>query len=401
MSRSQGAFLLVIALAGGGALLAHQSPLRGGSPTDANGECPAGMTEVRPGNCVAPSQPPPSIVDYRPKTTLVTEQHLVPKAKFPVVDIHGHPGPLTTPEAIERVVKAMDSLNIAVLVSADNLSGQGLKDTSAALAASPSKERFRVLCGIDFGHVGPGWAERAVKQLEADIAAGAVGVGEIPKAFGLTTRKDDGSRLKIDDPELDPIWDAAARLDVPVFIHTAEPPAFFAPHDLHNERWLELALFPDRGATATHGVTFEELVTERNNLFKRHPKTRFIAAHFGWHASDLKRAAAMLDVYPNVVTEVGAVLYEIGRQPRAAHDFFVRYQDRILFGKDSFQPNEYPYYWRVFETKDEYFDYYRNYHAFWKLYGIDLPDVVLKKVYRENAVRVVKGLPMERAQPTR
>jgi hypothetical protein len=148
MSRSQVVFLLVIALTGGGALLAHQSPLRG-SPTDANGECPAGMTEVRPGNCVAPSQPPPSIVDYRPKTTLVTEQHLVPKAKFPVVDIHGHPGPLTTPEAIERVVKAMDSLTIAVLVSADNTSGQSLKDTMAALAASAYKERFRVLCGAD------------------------------------------------------------------------------------------------------------------------------------------------------------------------------------------------------------------------------------------------------------
>ena len=101
----------------------------------------------------------------------------------------------------------------------------------------------------------------------------------------------------------------------------------------------------------------------------------------------------MLDAYPNVVTEVGAILYDIGRQPRAAHDFFVKYQDRILFGKDSFQPAEYPYYWRVFETKDEYFDYYRDYHAFWKLYGIDLPDAVLKKVYRDNALRVVKGLP--------
>jgi len=232
-----------------------------------------------------------------------------------------------------------------------------------------------------------------VKQLDADIAAGAVGVGEISKGFGLNIQKADGSRLKVDDPELDPIWQAAARLDIPVFIHTAEPQAFFAPHDLHNERWLELALFPGRAATDTRGVSFEELVTERNNLFKRNPKTRFIAAHFGWHANDLAKASAMLDAYPNVVTEVGAILYDIGRQPRAAHDFFLKYQDRILFGKDSFQPNEYPYYWRVFETKDEYFDYYRNYHAFWKLYGIDLPDTVLKKVYRDNALRVVKGLP--------
>ena len=96
---------------------------------------------------------------------------------------------------------------------------------------------------------------------------------------------------------------------------------------------------------------------------------------------------------PNVSTEVGAVLYDIGRQPRAAHDFFVKYQDRLLFGKDSFQPEEYPYYWRVFETHDEYFDYYRDYHAFWKLYGIDLPDEVLKKLYFQNALKLTPGLP--------
>jgi predicted TIM-barrel fold metal-dependent hydrolase len=130
-----------------------------------------------------------------------------------------------------------------------------------------------------------------------------------------------------------------------------------------------------------------------NNVFRKHAKTRFIAAHFGWHANDLQKAAALLDQFPNVTVEVGAILYDLGRQPRAAHDFFVKYQDRILFGKDAFQPNEYPYYWRVFETKDEYFDYYRDYHAFWKLYGMDLPDPVLRKLYYQNALRVVKGLP--------
>ena len=165
---------------------------------------------------------------------------------------------------------------------------------------------------------------RESKQLDADIAAGAVGVGEISKAFGLNIQKADGTRLKVDDPALDPVWQAAARLDVPVFIHTAEPQAFFAPHDFHNERWLELALFPGRAATDTRGVTFEELVAERNRMFARNPKTRFIAAHFGWHANDLAKASAMLDAYPNVVTEVGAILYDIGRQPRAAHDFFVK-----------------------------------------------------------------------------
>ncbi|MFN8061415.1 MAG: amidohydrolase family protein [Vicinamibacterales bacterium] len=356
-------------------------------------ECPPGTTEVRPGNCSAPEMPPPTILDYRPRSTLVTDQHPVPKAKFPAVDIHGHPPSLTSAESIESVVAAMDALNIRVLVSADNSSGDGLTRTLDALKKSPHKDRFRVLGGVDFRNVGPGWAEQAIARLEADVKAGAVGVGEVPKSFGLNITKRDGSRLKVDDPELDPLWDAFARLGVPVFIHTAEPQEFFQPLDYHNERWLELALFAGRRNNQPGHVTFDELMNERNNVFKKHPKTQFIAAHFGWHANDLKKAAAMLDAYPNVVTEVGAVLYDFGRQPRAAHDFFVKYQDRILFGKDAYQPEEYPYYWRVFETTDEYFDYYRPYHAFWKLYGMNLPDPVLKKLYFQNALRVVKGLP--------
>ena len=134
-------------------------------------------------------------------------------------------------------------------------------------------------------------------------------------------------------------------------------------------------------------------MAERDRLFRSHPKTTFIAAHFGWHANDLQRLSKLLDEFPNVTVEAGAVLYDFGRQPRAAHDFFVKYQDRILFGKDSYQPNEFPYYWRVFETNDEYFDYYRDYHAFWKMYGMGLPDEVLKKVYYKNAVKVFKGMP--------
>ena len=133
-------------------------------------------------------------------------------------------------------------------------------------------------------------------------------------------------------------------------------------------------------------------MAERDSLFLRHPKTTFVAAHLGWHANDLGRLGRMFDKMPNVLAEVGAVLYDIGRQPRSAHDFFIKYQDRLLFGKDSFQPEEYPYYWRVFETRDDYFDYYRDYHAFWKLYGIDLPDVVLKKVYFQNALRIMPAI---------
>lgn len=355
--------------------------------------CPAGTTETRPGNCQAPDSPAPSILDYRPRTTLVTAEHKVPRAKFPTIDVHGHPGSLTSAEAIGRVVAEMDKLNLRMIVVAENVSGDRLTRTLEALSASPHRDRFRVMAGVDFRDVGPGWAEKAVQRLEAEVKAGAVGVGEIPKSFGLTIHKPDGSRLRVDEPLLDPLWEAFARLDVPVFIHTAEPQEFFQPLDYRNERWLELSLFPDRRNNQPGHVTFEALLQERNTLFRRHPNTRFIAAHFGWHANDLARAAKLLDEFPNVTVEAGAILYDLGRQPRAAREFFTKYQDRIMFGKDSFQPSEYPYYWRVFETHDEYFDYYRDYHAFWKLYGMGLPDEVLKKVYYKNALRVIKGLP--------
>ena len=368
---------------------------RGSAITIKAGEsCPEGTTEIRPRSCMAPGVPAPSILDYRPRSTLVVPAHMVKTAKYPAIDFHGHPqGLINSAEGLESLQASLDSINVRIMVSADNMSGDRLQRTIAAVRASPMKDRVRVLAGISFQNVGPGWAQKAIAQLEADVAAGAVGVGEIGKGFGLSTKKPDGSRLKIDAPELDPIWDACARLKLPVFIHTADPEQFFAPLDYNNERWLEQALFPERRYPQDRYPSFETLMTERDNLFRRHPKTTFVAAHMGWHANDLGRLGKMLDEMPNLYTEVGAVLFDIGRQPRAAHDFFIKYQDRILFGKDSFQPEEYPYYWRVFETADDYFDYYRNYHAFWKLYGIDLPDAVLKKVYYQNALKLTPGIP--------
>jgi predicted TIM-barrel fold metal-dependent hydrolase len=320
----------------------------------------------------------------------------VPKAKFPAIDYHGHPLQLlNTNEGLATLVKAMDDLNVRVMVSANDMTGEPLQRAVALISASPYKDRIRILTGFNFGNYGgPAWVAKAVQQLEADVKAGAVGVGEIMKSFGLSAKKPDGSRLHLDDPELDPLWDACARLNLAVFVHTADPQEFFQPIDEKNERWLELSLFQDRRYQDTaRWPRFEELMAERDRLFKKHPKTKFVAAHLGWHANDLGRLGRMFDEMPNVYSEVGAVLYDLGRQPRAAHDFLVKYQDRVLFGKDAFEPSEYPYYWRVFETKDEYFDYYRNYHAFWKLYGLDLPDVVLKKLYFENALKLTPGIP--------
>jgi predicted TIM-barrel fold metal-dependent hydrolase len=223
------------------------------------------------------------------------------------------------------------------------------------------------------------------------MRGGARGL-KVFKDLGLRVWKADGSRLKLDDPELAPVWEVPGRLGVPVLIHTAEPQEFFEPIDYRNERWLELALYRDRRYPEGQFPRFEELLAERDRMFKAHPSTTFIAAHFGYRANDLAKAAEMLDTMPNVYLEVAAILAELGRQPRTAHDFFVKYQDRVLFGKDSFQPDEFPYYWRVFETNDEYFDYYRGYHAFWKLYGMGLPDDVLKKLYYKNALKLVPGL---------
>ena len=377
------------------ALVATLAPAgqRGGRvPIKPGEECPPGTTLVRVGRCQAPEWPVPSIVDYRPHSTLVVEEHPVPRARFPLIDIHSHTGP--TPLSIEQLIKDMDALNIRVLNNLSGGYGSELKQRVDYIRGTKYADRFTVFAnGLNrFRGVEAGYGRRAAMQLEEDVRNGAVGF-KIFKQTGMDTLKRDGTRLKINDPELAPIWAAAARLNIPVIIHTAEPEEFFRQPDMHNERWLELALFPDRRQYLNTGVTFEQLMAERDDLFTKNSKTRFIAAHFGWHASNLSRAARLLDEHPNVVTELAAILYDLGRQPRAAHAFFVKYQDRILFGKDTYAPAEFPYYWRVLETSDEYFDYYRDYHAFWKLYGMGLPDTVLRKIYYENALRVTPGVP--------
>jgi predicted TIM-barrel fold metal-dependent hydrolase len=354
-------------------------------------ECPPGMTEVRRLTCRAPNAQPPSIVDYRPKPTVVTDEHLVPKAKYPVVDIHNHTD--INAGNIEQMVRDMDELNLRVLVNLSGGSGSKFKQGMDFIRSSPYKDRFRMFANVSWNGAGtPEWREREVAALRQAIKDGAIGL-KVFKDLGLHSRKADGSRLKVDDPDLDPIWQVCAEAKIPVIIHTADPQQFFVPVDMHNERWLELNLFQGRNYPQDRFPSFETVTGERDRMYKRNPKTTYIGAHFNWYGNDLKKVAKQLDETPNLVLEVGAVLYEFGRQPRAARELFTKYQDRILFGKDAYEKTEYPYYWRVFETKDEYFDYYRDYHAFWKLYGMDLPDVVLKKLYYKNALRIAPGLP--------
>jgi predicted TIM-barrel fold metal-dependent hydrolase len=354
-----------------------------------------GALQQRPGADRQPEFPLPNIREYKPKSTLVVPQHPTPRAKFPVIDIHSHqPAPISDAQ-MDTLVKSMDPLNLQLLVNASGVTGDMLQKAVAALRTSRHKDRMVQFTDIDWGRgsIAPGFGQRAARQLEADVKAGALGVGEIMKGFGISIMKSDGTRLKIDDPELDPIWDTAARLNIPVFIHTADPQEFWEPIDNSNERLLELALYRNRRYQDPKYPRFETLMTERDNLFRKHPKTTFITAHLGWHGNNLARLGKMFDEMPNLYSEIGAVLYDLGRQPRMAHDFMVKYQDRILFGKDNYQPDEFPYFWRTLETGDEYFDYYRDYHAFWKLYGLALPDPVLRKLYYQNALKLVPGLP--------
>ena len=201
-----------------------------------------------------------------------------------------------------------------------------------------------------------------------------------------------GNRIKINDPRIAPIWDKCGELGMPVLIHSADPPSFWEPHDSLNERWLELKLKPYRKKDADNPAPFDTIIGEAHDMFSKHRGTTFIAAHMSWYANDLARLGRFLDANPNVYVEIGAVIAELGRQPRMANRFFEQYQDRVLFGKDSYKPEEFPTYFRVLESADEYFPYYKRYHAFWRMYGLDLPDEILKKLYYKNALKLLPGI---------
>ena len=332
-----------------------------------------------------------TIEEYEPKSTLKVPQNPVTRAKYPIIDVHNHQSLTPDPARLAQIVKDMEALNLYAMV---NLSGRSGKDLAEGVKNTKGKypTRFIVFANINFDGIDePGYSEKAVAQLVEDHKNGAQGV-KIFKSFGMTVKDGKGNRVPVDDPRLDPVWAKCGELGIPILIHTAEPATFFEPQDKYNERWLELKQFPDRARPPERYPTFEQLITEQENLFRKHPKTNFINAHLGWFGGDLVRLGKQLDRFPNVTTEIGAVIAELGRQPRFAREWFIKYQDRVLFGKDIWQPSEYHVYFRVLETSDEYFDYYRKRHAFWKMYGLNLPDEVLKKLYYKNALRIVPGI---------
>ena len=327
---------------------------------------------------------------YNPPSTLVVPEHKVSKAKFPFIDVHNHQFSMPDMD-LGVLIKEMDKLNMTVMVNLSGQSGESIKKSSANIKEHFPK-RFIVFANVDFKRVGEaGWGEQAAKQLEADVKNGANGL-KIYKSLGFSAMDISGKRITVDDPRLDPVWKKAGELKIPVLIHTADPKSFWDPLDANNERWLELSTHPNRKRDAANPVPWDTLIAEQHRLFRKNRNTTFIAAHFGWYPNDLQKLAQLLDELPNVVVEFGAVIAELGRQPRAGKQFFTKYQDRILFGKDSWVPEEYPTYFRVLETEDEYFPYHKKYHAFWAMYGMGLPDDILKKIYYKNALRIIPNI---------
>lgn len=331
-----------------------------------------------------------SFEEYNPKSTLVVKENIVLKAKYPFIDIHSHQFKMATQD-LSELIASMDNMNMAVMVNLSGGSGEGLKNMLDNINRN-YPNRFVVFANVDFDGVGnPDWAANAVNQLEQDVKNGAKGL-KIYKSLGLRNNDINRNRIAIDDNRLDPIWSKCGELGIPVLIHAADPKSFWDPMDSNNERWLELKTRPRRKRSADDPAPWEQIIAEQHNMIQKHPETKFINAHMGWYANNLQKLAELLEQMPNMYVGIGAVIAELGRQPRNAQNFFITYQDRILFGKDAYQPDEFPTYFRVLETDDEYFPYYKKYHAFWAMYGLDLPDEVLRKVYYKNAMKLLPGL---------
>lgn len=333
-----------------------------------------------------------TVDEYEPRSTLVVPQHPLTHAKYPFIDVHTHYDSLMSRRQLDDLVTELNRINLKVAVNLSGGTGSKLTAGVKNMKGAYPKQ-FVIFANLSYeGIDDPGYGQRAAAQLEQDVKNGAQGL-KIFKQHGLEIKDGKGARIPTNDPRFDPVWEKCAELHIPVLIHTGEPRQFFEPQDRFNERWLELKQFPQRARPPDRYPSWEQIMSEQHDVFAKHPRTNFIAAHLDWLGGDLARLGQLLDKYPNMSVDIAAVLAELGRQPRFAREWFIRYQDRIVFGKDITEAmSEYHVYFRVLETADEYFDYYRRRHAFWKMYGLNLPDEVLKKIYYKNALRLIPGI---------
>ncbi len=355
---------------------------------------------------VKPTLPIPSISAFTPTTKLKVARTLLTRSKFPSIDVHCHFGRRLRgdAEALNAFVKTMDRHNIAVCVSLDAVLGS---ESDHLRFLAPHRDRFVSFAHIDFRGAGQqanpeswacnqaGFIRKTCLQLKAAKTAGICGL-KFFKQFGLHLKDSNSNLYAIDDPKWDPIWETCGQLDLPVIMHTADPSAFFDPVTTQNERYEELARHPD---WSFHGDAFpgrDELLEARNRVIERHPDTKFIGAHLGGGAEELARVQRWLEQYPNLWIEIASRIGELGRQPFTARKFLIKNQDRVLFGTDGPWPElRLTYYWRFLETHDEYFPYSEKRpqpQGLWHIYGVNLPDKVLEKIYFRNACELIPRL---------
>jgi predicted TIM-barrel fold metal-dependent hydrolase len=331
--------------------------------------------------------------DYHPHSMLHATVHQVPRAKFPVIDIHNHvndPGGVHGEEiAAAEVIRRMDAANVKKIVILTGMWGDKLQGVIDKMV-KPYPDRFMVFAQMDWSKINdPNFSQEMVQQLDDAVRRGARGL-KILKDLGLGVRDSSGKLIPIDDPRLDPVWEECGRLGIPVAIHSTDPEAFFTPTDKNNERYEELMSNPSWSFSGPKFPSKETLLDEEHHVFAKHPQTTFIALHVANWPENLDAVSSWLDKYPNMYVEFGAREAELGRQPRRARKFFFDYQERIMFGTDS-EPEEamYANYFRWLETPDEYFEYagYPG-QGRWGIYGMELPDNVLEKVYNKNAEKI-------------
>lgn len=329
--------------------------------------------------------------DFQPKSMLHAAAHNVDRAKFYVIDVHNHVNDaqgIDDPMPPQRVIEIMDRTNVKTVVILTGMWGDKLQHVIDTMV-KPYPGRFMVFQQIDWSKIDdPAFSQKMVAQLDDSVRRGARGL-KILKDLGLGVRDKTGHFISPDDARLDPIFEECGRLGIPVFIHTGDPEAFFHPIDATNERYEELIEHPDWSFYGPQFPSFESLLEARNRMFARHPKTTFVSLHMGW-PENLDWVSQMLEQHPNVMVEFGAREAELGRQPKRTRDFFLRYQDRIMFGTDNGMDEVmYRNHFRWLETSDEYFEYW-GYpgQGRWTIYGLALPDPVLEKIYHRNAERI-------------